>query len=180
MSKRALMVIDVQNDYFPNGKWPLVGIDAAAKNAARIISACREKGDFVVHIRHEFTDDSAPFFTPNSDGAKTHSSVLPLANEPTVLKHRVNAFLETDLKALLDSQNIEDLVIVGNMSHMCIDAATRAASDLGYNVTVVQDACATHEQNFGDKKVAAEDVHAVYMSALAFAYATLTTTEEFS
>src|SRR3546814_14756141 len=65
------------------------------------------------------------------------------------------------------------------MSHMCIDAATRAASDLGYRTTVVHDACATRDLEFDGQVVPAAQVHNAYMSALAFAYAKVTTADEY-
>ena len=54
MAKRALIVVDIQNDYFPGGKWPLVGMEAAADNAAQLIASARKNGELVVHVRHEF------------------------------------------------------------------------------------------------------------------------------
>jgi nicotinamidase-related amidase len=179
MAKQALIVVDIQNDYFPQGKWPLVGADAAADNAVRVLKAFREAGDSVVHIRHEFTSEEAPFFTPGSEGAKLHPKVLNLANEPVVLKHFVNSFRETDLKSILDEQGIKELVVVGSMSHMCIDGITRAAADFGYNVTVIHDACATRDLEFNGLTVPAAHVHAAFMSALGFAYANVVATDEF-
>ncbi|WP_224794764.1 isochorismatase family protein, partial [Pseudomonas fluorescens] len=113
MAKQALIVVDIQNDYFPQGKWPLAGADAAADNAARLIAAFRENSDSVIHIRHEFTSADAPFFTPGSEGAKLHPKVLNRADEPVVLKHFVNSFRETELQAILDEQGIKELVVVG-------------------------------------------------------------------
>lgn len=179
MSKRALILIDIQNDYFSAGKWPLHGMEAAAANAARILEAARRAGDRVIHVRHEFQSEDAPFFTPGSEGARLHASVQPLENEPVVLKHQVNAFLDTELKSLLDEAGIEQVTLVGAMSHMCIDAAARASSDLGYATTVVHDACATRDQEFNGQAVAAPQVHAAYMASLAFAYAKLLSTEQY-
>ena len=179
MAKQALIVVDIQNDYFPQGKWPLVGADAAADNAVRVLKAFREAGDSVVHIRHEFTSKEAPFFTPGSEGAKLHPKVLNLANEPVVLKHFVNSFRETDLKSILDEQGIKELVVVGSMSHMCVDGITRAAADFGYSVTVIHDACATRDLEFNGLTVPAAHVHAAFMSALGFAYANVVATDEF-
>ena len=179
MAKQALIVVDIQNDYFPQGKWPLVGADAAADNAVRVLKAFREAGDSVVHIRHEFTSEEAPFFTPGSEGAKLHPKVLNLANEPVVLKHFVNSFRETELKSILDEQEIKELVVVGSMSHMCVDGITRAAADFGYNVTVIHDACATRDLEFNGLTVPAAHVHAAFMSALGFAYANVVATDEF-
>ncbi|RVD76095.1 MULTISPECIES: cysteine hydrolase family protein [Pseudomonas] len=179
MTRQALIVVDIQNDYFPQGKWPLVGAEAAADNAARLIAAFRETGDPVVHIRHEFASADAPFFTPGSDGAKLHSKVLNRPDEPVVLKHFVNSFRETNLQSILDEQGIKDLVIVGSMSHMCIDGITRAAADLGYGVTVIHDACASRDLEFNGLTVPAAQVHAAFMSALGFAYASVVSADEF-
>ena len=135
MSKRALILIDIQNDYFADGKWSLHGMDTATANAARVLAAARAAGDTVVHVRHEFESMDAPFFAPGSTGAQIHAEVQPLAGEAVVLKHKVNAFLGTDLKARLDEAGIEQITLVGAMSHMCIDAAARASADFGYATT---------------------------------------------
>ncbi len=179
MPKRALVLIDVQNDYFPGGKWPLCGIEAAAENAARLLGAARAAGDLVVHVRHEFPTADAPFFAPGSEGAKTSPKVSGRDGEPVVLKRHVNAFRETDLKAVLDRHGVEEVVICGAMSHMCVDAGTRAASDLGYKCVVVHDAVATRDQEFEGTVVPAAEVHAAFMAALQFGYARLVSTEEY-
>ncbi|MCO7517673.1 cysteine hydrolase [Pseudomonas guariconensis] len=177
MSKQALVIIDIQNDYFPGGKWTLDGADAAADNAARLLAAARERGDLVVHVRHEFDSAEAPFFAPGSEGAQIHAKVAPAPGEPVVLKHQVNAFRDTDLKALLDQHAVQALTIVGSMSHMCIDAATRAAADHGYQVAVAHDACATLPLDFAGQQVPAAQVQAASMAALAFAYARVENTD---
>jgi nicotinamidase-related amidase len=179
MSKRALVIIDVQNDYFPGGKWPLSGIGTAADNAAKLLAAARAAGDLVVHVRHEFPSLDAPFFTPGSDGAKIHEKVSGLDGEPVVLKHHVNSFRETDLKAILDRHGAEEVVICGAMSHMCVDAGARAASDLGYKCVVVHDACATRDQEFEGTLVPAAEVQAAFMAALRFGYARLVSTKDY-
>lgn len=179
MNQRALIVIDIQNDYFPGGKWTLSNIDAAADNAAQLLAAARHAGDLVVHVRHEFPSDAAPFFTPASTGAKIHHKVLPVPGEAVVLKHQVNSFRDTELKNILDQHGIKDVTIIGAMSHMCIDAATRAASDFGYNVTVVHDACASRDVEFSGAVIPASQVHAAYMSSLGFGYAKTVATAEY-
>lgn len=178
MRNTALVIVDLQNDYFPAGKWPLVGIEQAVDNAASVLGHFREQALPIVHVRHEFPSDEAPFFVPGSEGARIHPSMAPQesANETVILKNSVNAFLGTPLHEHLQERGIERLVITGAMSHMCIDAATRAASDLGYAVTVLQDACATHDQAFNGVTVPADQVHAAFMAGLAFAYAEVTDT----
>lgn len=179
MSKRALVLIDIQNDYFPGGKWELSGIEAAADNAARVLAAARAAGDLIVYVRHEFPTPEAPFFVPGSEGAKIHPKVRGLDGEPVVLKHHVNSFRETELKAILNRHGIEEIVICGAMSHMCVDAGVRAASDLGFKCVVVHDACATRDQEFGGAIVPASQVHAAFMAALQFGYAKLVTSAEY-
>nr|WP_314875521.1 cysteine hydrolase family protein [uncultured Pseudomonas sp.] len=178
MSKQALIIIDIQKDYFPGGKWPLDGADAAADNAMLLLDAARKRGDLVVHVRHEFASADAPFFTPGSAGAEIHPKAAPLGDEQVLLKHQVNVFKDTTLKALLDEQAVQAVTIIGSMSHMCIDAAVRAAADFGYTVTVAHDACATRVLQFNDQEVPAAQVHAAFMASLAFAYATIQSTEE--
>lgn len=168
---KALLLIDLQNDYFPGGAYELDRIAEASAKSAEMLDRFRSNGSPLIHIRHEFASAEAPFFRPGSDGAKIHDSVAPLPGEAVITKQLVNSFQGTNLDAQLKALGVQDLVIVGAMSHMCIEGATRAAADLGYRVEVIHDACATREQEFGGRRVSAADVHATSMSALGFAYA---------
>lgn len=179
MSKRAILVIDLQNEYFASGKLALTGIEEAADNAARVIAAARTSGDMLVHVHHEVPDPNSPVFTPGSDGVQIHPSVKPEKDEPVILKNHPNAFLKTELKTMLDDQGMEEVVVMGAMSHMCVEATSRAASDFGYKVTVVHDACATMDLEFNGQTIPATQVHATAMAALAFAYANLQSTAEY-
>jgi nicotinamidase-related amidase len=171
MAKKALLLIDIQNDYFPGGDMELAGIGKASANAAQLLDRFRTSRQPLVHVRHVFPSESAPFFRPNTAGAEIHSSVAPADGETVITKNNVNAFQQTDLKTLLDAMGVKELVIVGAMSHMCIEGTTRAAADLGYKCEVIHDACATREQEFNGRKISAEDVHGAAMSTLGFAYA---------
>lgn len=177
MSKRATLVVDLQNEYLPTGQLPLTGIDAALGNAARVMAAARAQGQRVIHIRHESAKPGAPLFAPGTDAVQIVPQVAPIEGEPVVVKNHPNSFRDTGLKQLLDAEGIEQLVVIGAMSHMCVEATTRAAADLGYPVTVVHDACATLPLEFGSTQVPAAQVHATAMAALAFGYATVTTTD---
>jgi nicotinamidase-related amidase len=168
---QALLLIDLQNDYFPGGDYTLAGIEAASERAAELLARFRDAGRPLIHVRHEFASAEAPFFRPGTLGAEIHPSVAPAAGETVVTKGAVNAFQGTDLKQRLDALGVGELVIAGAMSHMCIEGATRAAADLGYKCQVIHDACATREQTWGGRVVSAADVHAASMSALGFAYA---------
>lgn len=177
MTRRALLVVDIQNEYFPSGGLPLADIEPAAARAARAIAAARARGDLLVHIRHETPAPAAPFFVPGGHGAQFHASVLPAEGEAVIVKHHPNAFRDTGLKALLDANGVRAVAVVGAMSHMCVDAIVRAAHDLGYRTTTLHDACATRDLAFGGVAVPAAQAHAAIMAALAFAYGEVTDTE---
>ncbi|MDQ3060875.1 MAG: cysteine hydrolase [Pseudomonadota bacterium] len=179
MKKRGLIVVDLQNEYLSTGKLPLVGIEAAAANAARVIADARSKSIPVFHIRHEFANGEATMFVPGSDGVQIQPAVAPVGDEPVIVKNHINSFRQTDLKQQLDARGIEEVVVVGAMSHMCVDAVVRAAADMGYPVTVLHDACATLDVAFGDVTVPAAQVHAAMMAAFAFGYGTVKSADDY-
>jgi nicotinamidase-related amidase len=174
----ALIIVDIQNDYFPGGRMTLEGIDRAAANARRLLDHFRNTGQPMFHIQHTWEDPSAPFFVAGTPGAAIHESVAPQPGEPVVIKHFPNSFRESTLLDGLRSAGAKQLTICGAMSHMCIDATTRAAADLGFDCVVAHDACATRDVEFEGNKVAAAEVHSAFMSALGFAYAKVMGTGE--
>ena len=137
----------------------------------------RAQGVPVGPVRHAAGRPAAPVFPPGTPNAQIHASVAPAEGEAVIVKHFPNAFRETPLKALLDELGVRELVIVGAMSHMCIDAGARAAADQGYAVTVVHDACATRDLIFGGQTVPAAQVHGAFMAALGSSSASLVDTE---
>lgn len=171
--KPALVLVDIQNDYFPGGDMELVDIDKASSNARLLLDKFRDQNLQTFHIQHTFLDSQAGFFLPDTVGSEIHGSVDPLPSETVISKHFPNSFRDTNLLNLLKRNNITDLVICGAMSHMCIEATTRAAADYGFKCVVVQDACATRDIEFQGKAVSAIDVHNASMSSLAFAYASV-------
>lgn len=174
----VLLLIDLQNDYFPGGAMPLVASEAAAACAARALSAARGAGWPVVHVQHLAARPGATFFLPGTAGARIHPLVAPQDSERVVTKHFPNSFRETGLADHLAELGATRLVIVGAMSHMCIDATVRAAADLGYPVTVLADACATRDLSFAGRTVPAADVHAAFMAALSGLYAQVIATDD--
>lgn len=171
--KMALILIDIQNDYFTGGLWPVEDMEHVAQAAAQELTKAREARTPVLHIRHEATSDAAPFFRPGTIGAELHPSVAPLASEAVIVKHRPNSFHETNLHAQLQAFDATHLTVVGAMSQMCIDATVRAARDLGYGVTVVAEACGAKATQFGSITLTAPQVQAAFMSALTGTYATV-------
>ncbi|MCR8526556.1 isochorismatase family protein, partial [Escherichia coli] len=135
----VLILIDIQRDYFPDGNLPLVGADAAADRAATLLGHFRDSGLPVIHVRHESAEADATFLAVDTAGAEFDPRVAPSGGETVITKRHPNAFLETDLRAQIDPYDGAPLVVAGMMTSMCVDATVRAASDLGYSVTVAAD-----------------------------------------
>ncbi len=172
----ALLVIDIQNDYFPGGAMELAGMEAAGARAAEALQAMRGRSAPVYFLQHLSTRPGAAFFLPGTAGAELHPCVTPRPGEAVITKHFPNGFRETALLERLRDDGVEHLVICGAMSHMCVDATTRAAFDLGFRCTVLADACATRDLQYQGRTVRASDVHAAFMAALAVPYASVIAT----
>ncbi|HWI71669.1 MAG TPA: cysteine hydrolase family protein [Baekduia sp.] len=170
---RALLIIDIQNDYFPGGAYPLVEPEAAAANAARVLGAFRDAGAPVVHLQHVWDAPEATFMRPGTDGVEIHASVAPADGETVIRKAEPNGFVGTALERELRGHGVEELVVAGMMSSMCVDATVRAAVDLGFTATVVHDACAAPDLEFGGQQIPGATVHGAFMAALGDGYATL-------
>lgn len=177
--RQALLLIDIQNDYFTGGAMELVGMEPAADNAARLLERFREKGLPIYHVQHSSSRPGATFFIPGTSGMDIHKSVTPKDREPVIIKERPSAFKGTDLHAMLQRDAVNTLIIAGAMTHMCIDTTTRAARDLEFNCVVISDACATRDLTFMDKTVPAGMVQTAYMAALNGMFADVRTTDEF-
>lgn len=175
----ALILIDIQNDYFENGTMTLVGSEKAGLNARQILEKFRADGLPIIHIQHLATSKAATFFLPQTNGAEINKNVKPIDGEKAIVKHYPNSFRETDLLALLKSKNITDLVICGMMTHMCVDATTRAAKDFGFNCIVIGDACATRDLEINGETVKAAEVHNSFLAAFNGFYASVKTTKEY-
>jgi nicotinamidase-related amidase len=171
---RALLIVDMQNDYFPGGKMELVGIKEASENVGRLLAMFRAKELPIFHIQHRSLNSGSTFFLPGTDGAKIHSSVTPLDGEPVIKKHYPNSFRETVLLEELQSRGVQELVVCGAMSHMCIDTTVRAGFDLGLSCVVVADGCATLDLTYEDRVIEAAQVHGAYMASLAAVFAKVT------
>ena len=178
MAERALLIIDIQNDYFPGGKMELEGAEPAAANARRALSAFREKGLPVFHVQHLSTRPGSTFFIPGTSGAEIHAAVTPAAGERVVQKSFPNSFRATDLEQALKASGAKELVVAGMMTHMCVDGSVRQAADMGYKVTLLGDACATRAQTFAGETVPARQVHAAFLAALNGFYAKVIPTHD--
>lgn len=175
----ALILIDIQNDYFDNGKMKLVGSGKASENARLILDKFRSDSLPIIHIQHIATAPAATFFLPDTEGAEIHENVRPSGQEKIIIKHYPNSFRETELLDYLKNNNITNLVICGMMTHMCIDATVRAAKDFGFNIILIGDACATRDLDINGQMVKSEDVQKGFLAALNQYYARVITTKQY-
>jgi nicotinamidase-related amidase len=163
---QALLLIDIQNDYFPGGAMELAESPAAAREAAKLLQAFRKRALPVIHIQHVSARPGATFFLPGTAGAQIHESVAPLGGEALFQKQYPNSFRETGLLDHLHERQITQLVIAGMMTHMCVDTTVRAAADLGFQCVLARDACATKALSFNGAIVAADSVQTAFLAAL--------------
>ncbi len=177
--KKALILIDIQNDYFKNGKMPLEGSEEASLNAKKILEKFRAESLPIIHIQHHSIRSDATFFIPNTNGVQIHQNVKPLQDEIIITKHYPNSFRDTKLLQTLQSLHINELIFCGMMTHMCVDATVRASKDFGYKCTLISDGCATKELEIEEIKIKASEVQGSFLAALSYFYAKVLSAEKY-
>ena len=177
--KSALILIDIQNDYFPGGAMELAGMTQAAARAGELLAAFRQARRPIFHVQHLAPGPGATFFRPDTPGVEINESVRPLPGEAVARKQYPNAFRDTGLLEVLQGAGVEEVIICGAMSHMCVDATTRAAFDFGFRCTVIHDACATRDLAFEGLTIPAAQVHGAFMAALGMRYARVLALKDF-
>lgn len=175
--KKALIVIDLQNDYFCGGNMELQEINKALIQTNKLIEYARKEKYKIYFVQHFATKDDATFFVKNTKGVELNKD-LDIQDDVIIEKNYPNSFRNTILKNELDKENISELIICGAMTHMCIDSSVRAAFDLGYKILVASDACTTKKLQFQDKIIKAQDVHFAFMSALESVFCEVKETEQ--
>lgn len=175
---KALLLIDIQNDYFKKGKCELVDSLQAALNSKILLDKFRQKNLPIIYIQHISTKKDATFFLPNSFGVQIHESLKPLDNELVITKNFPNSFRNTTLKENLEKLNVQELVICGMMTHMCVDSTIRAAFDMGYKCSVAYDGCATKDLKINNKIIKAKEVHNSFMASFEYIFAKVLKVEE--
>ena len=177
--KIALVLIDIQNDYFDGGKNPLNNSEKAAQNARTALNLFRNKNLPIFHIQHINLYNGATFFLPETIGNEIHNIVKPLPEEKVFIKHSPNSFFQTGLHENLLKNNIDRIIFCGMMSHMCIDTTVRAAKDYGlYEVFVLSDACTTKDLMWENETILGCDVHKTFMASLQGTFAKIITTND--
>lgn len=177
--KSAIILIDIQNDYFECGKNELYLPKQAAMHAKQALNFYRMNNLPVYYVQHINIQKGSTFFLPNSIGVKIHQSVSPQISEKVFVKHTPNAFFKTGLAEELLQNGIHHIVICGMMSHMCVDTTVRAAHDLGFSVTVIEDACTTKELLWDGVLIPATIVQNTFMASLNGVFAQVVQTDIF-
>ena len=174
----ALLIIDVQNDYFINGKCELFQSQLALEEVKRLLNFFRKKELPVYYVQH-ISDKKASFFIPDSFGAEIHDEIRPMDDEKVFIKNKPSSFSNKDLQPELIRNHIEKLVVCGMMTHMCVDTTVRAAKDLGYHITLISDACTTKSLDWKGEIIPASVVQKVYMASLENTFADIMTCNEY-
>ncbi len=139
---KALVVIDIQNEYFADGRFPLDGAEEALQNALVLIETAHGNNDLVVVVQHQ-APAGAPFFEAGSVGADLHPSIQSaMRNSHLVVKHEADSFLRTNLADLLRQHKVDTIDLVGMMTQHCVTHTALSPEAVGYPVTIHAEACA--------------------------------------
>lgn len=177
--KTALLLIEIQNDYFPNGRMPIEKSTYVAAKAKQLLQAYRAREWPVIHIQHISTRPNDTYFLPCTKGSEFHPDFQPLKNEAIVKKHYPNSFRDTNLIAVINKLQVNHVSICGMMTHHAIDATTKAAYDNGLLCTVLHDACATKDLHVNDTIIPAQNVQSAFLAALEPIYSSVLSTDAF-
>lgn len=175
---QALLLIDLQNDYFPDGSMELHGACEALENARLLLEGFRKDRRPIIHVQHINTHVGATFFLPETEGVKIHKDLTPRDGETVLVKHAPSSFYGTNLAGHLKEQGLVSLMVCGMMTHMCIDTTVRAARDYGLTITLAGDACATRDLVFAGETIPARVVQKTFLAALQGVFAEVVETAD--
>jgi len=137
----ALIIIDVQNDYFEGGRHALYNPSDALSNIESILKHFRERNLPVIHVQH-INSRGTGFFEPDTIGVQIHENITPLANETLIIKRDVSSFTGTELETILRRNGINGLIITGMQTNVCVRSAVNDCIMRGIRVILLEDACA--------------------------------------
>ncbi|QDO86086.1 isochorismatase family protein [Shewanella psychropiezotolerans] len=175
--RSALILVDLQNDYFPGGRFELEGICDANKVAKTMLTHFRAKHLPVIHIQHIFEDDNAPFFAPNTTGIEIENSVAPIEAESVIVKHQIDSFINTALEQTLVELGIDKIVIVGAMAQACVQTICRSAVNKGYECEVIENGIAAPALEYGKHSFSGAEIVAANLLSLTFGGAQMKTSQ---
>ncbi|WP_298607801.1 isochorismatase family protein [uncultured Thiothrix sp.] len=145
MSK-ALLVIDIQNDYFPDGAFPLWNAEGTLSKVEQAIQKAQAQQILVILVQHiaDKTKGLSPFFNEGTEGVAIHPRILAAAPKaPIVIKHFADSFVNTDLEATLQRLGVDELLVCGMMTQNCVTHTAISKEAEKYKTAIVQDCCTT-------------------------------------
>ncbi len=143
---KALLVIDLQNDYFPGGKFPLWNADATLQNIESAIEKANAQKTPVILVQHVAKSGGriAPFFNEGTSGADLHPRIRAAApNALIVVKEFADSFVKTSLEATLAKLGVTELLVCGMMTQNCVTHTAISKSAEKYQVSILVDCCTT-------------------------------------
>jgi nicotinamidase-related amidase len=169
MADGVLLIIDAQREY-TDGLLPLPGVQPAIEALAGLLEKARKAGAPIVHVRHQ---SKGKAFNPSSTGYEIVSVLTPRAGETIVDKGLPNAFAGTDLAKQLAAGSRKNLIVGGFMTHMCVSATVRSATDHGFMCTIAADTVATRDlpDATGGPTITADAINRITLAALSDRFA---------
>ena len=144
MPQPALIVIDIQNDYFPTGAYPLHDTEAVLERTAQAVRRAQAQGVPVVLVQHVARKSPSPFFNAGTEGVQIHPALRAAAPDaPVVVKGHADSFLNTTLQETLAARGVDTLWLCGMMTHNCVTHTALSPQAQGYTLYVLEDLCTT-------------------------------------
>ena len=146
MAKQALIVIDIQNDYFTGGKYPLFEPEVTVGKNLKAISAAKEKNVPIIHIQHLVSPDLGEglFFYDGTEGAEIHKDIMAAApTSPVITKRHADCFEKTNLEHLLQELGVEEILLTGMMTHNCVTHTALSPAATKYSPKVIEECVCT-------------------------------------
>ena len=145
---KVLVVIDLQNDYFENGSFPLWNTDNVLGNIEKAIRKANDKKIPVILIQHIADSKSgALFFNEGTSGADIHPNILKISSQaPIIIKEFADSFFNTKLEETLSKLKVTELLICGMMTQNCVTHTAISKSAEKYKVSVLTDCCTTVDE----------------------------------
>lgn len=176
--KRALIVVDVQNEYFEGGALPITYPPKSFEQIKTAIAEAQKAGDFIIFVQHTSLKENAGAFVRGSHMWEFHDEIKAIKSDLIIEKNHASSFVGTDLNYRLRSLGIDTVAIVGYMTQNCCDATARDASQLGFTVEFLSDANGTLAFSNEAGGVSAEELHRAFLVAQAFGFSRVLTLNE--
>lgn len=179
MPKRALIVIDVQNEYF-DGALPISDPppDVSLANVGRAMDAASAAGVPVIVVRHGSSDPESPIFREGTHAWELHPEVERRSRDHLIEKSLPGSFTGTPLESILAAGGVDTVAITGYMTHMCVDTTSRQAAHLGLAVEILNDATGTLPLENSGGSAAGEELHRATLVAQGQFFADVISTDD--